>query len=317
MPVPEPAKFSLAAHAEERFFAPLRNTSLNSREGFIAAVVVVLLLHAAILGALLYRDSQLLPPPPPEETPVEVVMEQPKPPEPPPQKQPQRQKQEEDDERPAYSAPRVSKEPVNDPGQAEKTEGPKAATPPRDGLPTLAKQALAPPPAEKPDEAEQKAALEDDKSEAEALDKATPEPSKDPAKAQSKPKPKPADPSTGDTDPALAGRTDDSPPRFASADVLDVPAGNESNRYIARIFGMILGKKHYTGSVSERRGEAGAVTVSFYLEYDGHVRHQEVVRSSGLASLDALAMGAIRSAGPFPPPPGAGGQAYIATITFP
>jgi protein TonB len=317
MPVPEPAKFSLAAHAEERFFAPLRNTPFNSRAGFITAVAVVLLIHAAILGALLYRDSQL-PPPPPEETPVEVVMEQPKPPEPPPQKQQQQQKQQEEDEKPAYSAPRVSKEPVNDPGQAEKTEGPKAATPPRDGLPTLAKQALAPPPPEKPDETEQKAALEDDKSEAEALDKAAHEPSKNPEKAQSKPKPKPADPSTGESDPALSGRTDNSTPSFASADALeDYPGGTESNRYIARIFGMIIGKKHYVGSVSERRGETGTVAVSFYVDYDGHVRHQEVVRSSGLAGLDALAMGAIRFAGPFPPPPGAGGQAYIATITFP
>lgn len=312
MPVPEPVKFSLAAHAEERFFAPLRNTSLNSRRGFIAAVVVVLLLHAAILGALLYRDSENLPPPPPEETPVEVVMEQPKPPEPPPQ-----QKPEEEDNRPAYSAPRVSKEPVHDPGTAEKTEGPKAATPPQNGVATPAKQAVAPPVVEKPDDVEKKAALEDDKSEAEALDKAAPDPSKDPEKAQAKPKPKPVDPSTGDSDPTLAGRTDVAPPRFASADALDVPAGTESNRYIARIFGMILGKKHYAGSVSERRGEAGAVTVSFYLEFDGRLRHQEVVRSSGLASLDALAMGAIRSAGPFPPPPGAGGQAYLATITFP
>jgi protein TonB len=320
-PATEPVKFSLAAHAEERFFAPLRKASLNSRKGFFTAVAVVLLLHAIIIGALLYRDSQLLPPPPPEETPVEVVMEQPKPPEPPeppPPKQPQQQQKEEDDERPAYSAPRMSKEPVNDPGHAEKTEGPKAATPPHDGKPHLTKHAEAPPPQEKPDEIEKKAALEDDKRDAEALDKTTPDPDKQPKKAQEKPLPKPADPSTGAAEAELSGQTDNSQSSFASAEALeDYPGGTESNRYIARIFGMILSKKHYSGSPSERRGETGAVAVTFFVDFDGHIVRQEVARSSGIAGLDALAMNAIRLAGPFPPPPGAGGQLYVATITFP
>jgi TonB family protein len=314
---PEPVKFSLSAHAEERFFAPLRNSSLNSRKGFFTAVAVVLFFHAAIIVALLYRDSQI-PAPPPQETPVEVVMEQPKPP-PEPQKQPQKQQQkEEDDERPAYSAPRVSKEPVNDPGTAEKTEGPKAATPPHDGNPHQTKQAEAPPPQEKPDVIEKKAALEDDKRDAEALDKTTPDPDKQPEKAQEKPLPKPPVPSTGETEADLAGRTDNFVPRFASAEALeDSPGGTESNRYIARIFGLILNKKHYAGSPSQRRGETGVVAVTFYVDFDGQIRREDVARSSGIASLDALAVNAIRLAGPFPPPPGAGGQLYVATISFP
>lgn len=314
-----PPDTPLAACADERFVAPWRNATLRSRKGFIAAVVLVLAAHLAILAAFLYRDSKDVPAPVPEETPVEVVMEPPEPPKPPPPPPPQQKPPPpaEEDDRPAFSAPRVAKEKLDDPGKAAATEGPKAETPPRDGKPAPDKAEPPPPAPEKPADVAKKSQLEDDQRQAEALDKAAPEPDKTQDEAQNKPLPKPAQPSTGETEPTMAGRADNYVPNFASADVLDAPAGEESNRYIARIFGMILGKKKYAGTSSERRNEKGAVAITFFVDFDGRLRHMEVSRSSGLASLDALAMNAVRNAGPFPPPPGSGGQAYIANITFP
>lgn len=51
------------------------------------------------------------------------------------------------------------------------------------------------------------------------------------------------------------------------------------------------------------RGEGGRVVIRFSLSAGGQVLSAAIARSSGNPSLDQAALAAVRSAGPFPPPP--------------
>jgi protein TonB len=311
----------LAAHAEERLDAPIRRH--RPRSGFLVLLALVVLIHAVGLGFLLYRDATApLELPPPLETPIEVIQEPPpKPEEPPPpekkeEKKPESKAEEkkpppprESLEKPAYSAPRASKEPAKTKGTAPKTAAPKTSEPPR--------EAAAPetPPTE--DRKEAKSRLADDKSEAEALDKASPDPEDKPDAPAVKPKPKRPVAKAPEVEGRIVAPADLPDPSLAdSAAMQPFPEGTEDNRYLAVVYGMVMSKNHYRGSSAERRHATGSVSVVFVVDPFGHVRHQEVVRSSGEADLDALAMNAVRSAGPFPPPPGSGSQSLVATMTF-
>ncbi|MGD0634463.1 MAG: TonB family protein [Beijerinckiaceae bacterium] len=299
----------LIARADDRLFAwdprALRNHKL-----FVPILLLVLLVHVAALVYFLYRDSkatmqtsQL------EETPIEVVVEPPpdqlKPPPPkPPEKKPEPPKPKEEIEKPAYSAPRAPNEQTVDTKQTQqKTEAPKAATPPRDGRPEPAKEASTPKDQASPDKPQEATAKpEEDKPDAEALDKAT-QPKKKTDAKDSKTPPKPKKPATTDAVRQLAGLSNLQNFSFAApTPKAPVYGGTEDVRYLAIVQGLIMQKVKNLPRL-DRYQEGGEVAVYFHIDDTGRIISMEIMKKSGIPAIDAMAMDAVRQAAPFPPPP--------------
>ncbi len=307
---------SLRVDARERFFGPTGRDATRLRFG--ALLGLVLALHFAALGWLLHRDSET-PAVVAEavETPVEVVQEPPAPPPPPQPPPPKEAPSPPQDEKPATSAPRAgSKDPVEAKTSDAKTEAPRADAPPRDGQPEPAPAAAAAQQASTPEvqpvEASKRA---DDLADAEPLDKARPDPEKpdEPAAKVKTPtaatKPDPAR--------QLAGLAPLPSYSFAAATPLsEFPAGTEDHRYLAVVYAKVMSKNRYRASAAARRGLSGVVSISFIVDYMGRVPYQAVSESSGHPDLDALAMTAVRTAAPFPSPPGSGSQQLVARMRF-
>ncbi len=286
----------LAAHGDERIL-PLGVERRRTR--FAVSLGLVLAVHALALAWFLHRDATA-----PDlvaqatEVPIEVVQEPPPPspkPSPPPDAKPPSL-----DEKPAASAPRAPpKQAVDTAMRDAETEAPKAAAPPSEGQPV---QAPAPVPSV-PAVAARAASdgkLEDDKSDAEALDKAKADEAKPSEAAR-----------------ALAGTTEVPTYRFAATSKMsDFPPGTEDNRYLSVVYAKVMSKNRYRASAAARRGLRGIVTVSFVVDFMGRVPYQAVSESSGHPDLDALAMAAVRTAAPYPPPPGSGSQQLVARMQF-
>lgn len=293
---------SLAARGEERFFAPGGETR---RARLAVPLAIVFVIYAGALAWFLHRDSaavaDLVAQAP--EVPIEVVQEPPPAPpepEPAPQQEAKQEAKQQLDEKPATSAPRAPPEHAVDTQVSEKeTEALKAAAPPRDGQPGKGDAVAASPSATAPASAAD-AKLEDDRSDAEALDKAKTETGK------------PADAAR-----QLAGLSETPTYRFAAASKLaDFPAGTEDNRYLSIVYAKVMSKNRYRASAAARRGLRGVVSVSFVVDFMGRVPYQAVSESSGHPDLDALAMAAVRTAAPFPSPPGSGSQQLVARMQF-
>lgn len=63
-------------------------------------------------------------------------------------------------------------------------------------------------------------------------------------------------------------------------------------------------------------GQNGTVVVSFGISSSGGITHVSISRSSGSATLDNAARSAVRSAGPFPPPPNGAGRSFSVPFHF-
>lgn len=310
---------SLVAQMEERFLVPLkRNAAFVSRTWFLVSVAFILFLHLALLAFLLRRDSENpVQVAQQQETPVEVIVEPPKPP-PPPQKKPEPPKPQakQEIEKPASSAPRApNEEKVDSEAQQKETHAPKAPAPPKDGQPQPTQEAAAPAdePAQ-PDKTEEKAAKPDaPQKAAEALDKAKPEPKKKREAKVAKIKPALKTRHAKSALQQLAGAS--SLPDYAFArptKTSPVYGGTEDSRYLAIVYGMIMNQRRAI-EVPDANGNA---TIAFNVDDDGDVIGMGVMRTSGDPELDAEAMGAIRRASPFPPPPAGSPHGLVATIDF-
>jgi TonB family protein len=308
---PNAAATTLTAREDQRFFARDNRARFWSQSRFIAILILVLVAHAALLAYFLYRDStatmqtaQI------EETPVEVVVEPPTPPEPPKpppqqQKKPPPPKPKEEIEKPAFSAPRApNEEKVQTNKTDQKTQAPKAATPPQEGQQAPPQQASLPKDESKPESKDDAAAKpEEDKPNAEALDKAKPKVAPKPATKQAKPSPK-----TKKTLDALASLSGESTlPNYTFAKPTPkapVYGGTEDVRYLAIVQGMIMNKVKQLPRLNHYQ-EGGQVAVYFHIDAGGRVIAQEILKKSGSPEIDRLAMDAVRQAAPFPPPPAA------------
>ena len=306
---PNAAATTLTAREDQRFFALEKRARFWSRSRFIAILILVLVVHAALLAYLLYRDStatmqtaQI------EETPVEIVVEPPpEPPQPPPpqQKKPPPPKPKEEIEKPAFSAPRAPNEEKAETNKTDqKTQSPKAATPPQEGQKAPPQQASQPKGELKPESKDDAAAKpEEDKPDAEALDKAKPKVAPKPATKQAKPSPKAK--KTRDAIASLSGES--TLPDFTFAKPTPkapVYGGTEDVRYLAIVQGMIMNKVKQLPRLN-RYQEGGQVAVYFHIDEGGRVIAQEILKKSGSPEIDRLAMDAVRQAAPFPPPPAA------------
>lgn len=301
----------LTAREDQRFFARDTRAPFWRRSRFIAILILVLIAHAALLAYFLYRDAgatmqtaQI------EETPVEVVVEPPPPPEapkppPPPQekKPPPPPKPKEEIEKPAFSAPRAPNESKVETNKLDqKTEAPKAATPPQDGQQAPPQQASKPQEESKPESKEDAAAKpEETKPDAEALDKAKPKVAPKPATKQAKPAPK-----TKKTLDALASLSGESAlPNFTFAKPTPkapVYGGTEDVRYLAIVQGLIMNKVKQLPRLNHYQ-EGGQVAVVFHIDDSGRVLTMGLGQTSGNPEIDRMAMNAVSQAAPFPAPP--------------
>lgn len=94
------------------------------------------------------------------------------------------------------------------------------------------------------------------------------------------------------------------PDAAASASAVSAPARSAagSNSYAVKVFRHILRKKEFPSRLAQA-GVRGRVLVRFNLTGAGEVIDILIVRSSGFAALDGLALEQIRDAVPYPRPP--------------
>ena len=307
------AQTSFAANADERFATPARNAAFVGRTWFSVTLAGILFLHLTLLAILLWRDSEA-----PaqfaklDETPIEVVVEPPpanapKAPEPPAAKPP--------DEKPASSAPRAANEEKTETDapdketRAPKAEKPVAAAPPQ---PAPAPSAEAKPSEAKddPKAADADAPKTPDvlEKDAEALDKLVPEPPKKPAQFKAKPPP----PRTKTALQQLAGSSELPDYTFAKPmrKHAKVTGGTEDDRYLAVVYGMIT-QTHHPFAVPNGQW---ALAVAFQVAGDGTLVGIQIKQGSGYPQVDAAAVQAVRSAAPFPPPPGGTTTGLVARL---
>ena len=298
----------LVARETERLIARDGRGRFWSRSRFAVLVVLVLLAHGAALVFLLHRDATTpVETAKNEETPVEIVVEKPpEPPKPPPQPKkppppPQPQKQE--IEKPAFSAPRAPNEEKTETNRTDqKTQAPKAPTPPQEGQRAPAQQASLPKEESKPEAKEDAGAKpEETKPDAEALDKAKPKVAPKPSSKQAKPSPKTK--KVQDALASLSGASDLPEMTFAKpTPKAPVYGGTEDVRYLAILEGMILNKVRLLPRLNHYQ-EASTVAVSFHIDDGGRVLSMGIASTSGYPDIDRMALQAVTSAAPFPPPP--------------
>ena len=310
-----------AAAPEERLAGARPRVGLPARARFVSILVAVVLVHAALIAAFLLRDRRnQMQVATNEETPVEVIVE--KPPEPPapvppprppppPEKKPPPPPPPKEDLSPAYSAPRKeNQETLKTDKLQDKTSVPKAPQPPQEGTPQP-KAAAAPPKEAAPpaDTKEETAAKEEDKSkpDAEALDKAVPKSVKPPlpkpkAKA-AKASPKTNQQKTHDLFASLSGSSALPEMSFSKpAARTRIYGGTEDVRWMSTVEGMLedkVGKLPRT----QHWQAGGQVAICFHVDESGRVTVKDFCQRSGYADVDQIAMRALMSAQPFPPPP--------------
>ena len=310
---------TVSARIEERILQPLRAGAFARRTWFSVTVAVVMTVYAGLIGWMLWRDAA----DPPrgaeaQETPIEVVAEIPKPPTPtaPSPKQ--------EIEKPASSAPRAMNDSKDDSEHSDKdTHAPRSPAPPAEAepkpTPDDAKDQAEAPAKEAPVTTEAK--LEAPKppdpldKDAEALDKLPPpEPPKRPetlaqAKKPSPPKP-PHRPKT--VAQQLAGNSDLPDYTFAKPmrKKARISGGNEDDRYLAVVYGLITQNRH---PIRVPYGD-WAVAVSFVVDGGGKLVHVEVTRSSGYREVDDQAIESVEAAAPFPPPPSGNTTSMVARL---
>ena len=307
VPVAEPGFAHLAAHEDERFLdAPTGLRAARAR--FLALVALIVLLYAGIIAALLWRDArtpvetaQI------EETPVEVVVEKPpEPPKPPPppeaKKEPPRPKE---DLSIAKSAPRAPNEDqTKTETKAAKTAAPNKTPTPTQGQPQ-ATPANAPPKEAAPDETRKEAAKEEDltKPNAEALDKAKPKATKKDARSKEA-KAAPKARKVPNALAALAGAPSlDATMSFARpTPKTKIYGGTEDVRWMSEVEAMLEAKVEKLPRTAHYQ-TGGNVAICFHVDTTGHVIERDFCKKSGYPDIDQMAMRALLSAAPFPPPP--------------
>ena len=299
----------LAAHEDERFLDPIRGVRA-ARARFIALVALIVLLYAAVIAALLWRDAHT----PVEtaqiqETPVEVVVEPPEAPKPPPpeaKKEPPPPPKPKEDLSPARSAPRAPNEDqTKTETKAAKTAAPNKLPTPTEGQPQST-PATAPPKEAAPDETKKEdAAKEEDlsKPDAEALDKAKPKATKKEAKskeAKAAPKAKRAPNALA----ALAGAPSlDATMSFAKpTPKTKIYGGTEDVRWMSEVEAMLEAKVQKLPHTAHYQ-TGGNVAICFHVDITGRVIEKDFCKKSGYPDIDQMAMRALLSAAPFPPPP--------------
>jgi len=308
---------SFEANPAERLVAPTGR--LTPRARFLALLAACLLIHAGVLAFLLIEDALTERVAPPEqEIPVEVVVEPPPPeqkPEPPeeqaekeePKKQPEKEpppKTAKLDEKPATDAPRaVSKEKSEQDAPDQEAKAPREAKPAAEGAPKTE--------TEKTPTPEQPVALKsdapapaDEKPDAETIDAAAPKPDDKPEPKQPPPE---ALAKTGEKGKSIAEQVASLAPlpdyKFSgAAKPSPVAGGSAETSYLTILYGIIM--PYYRPPPQLRsRGRSNKGIITFYIDPRGNLIHQAMRQSSGLSELDAIALAAIKRAGPFPPPP--------------
>lgn len=98
------------------------------------------------------------------------------------------------------------------------------------------------------------------------------------------------------------------PPKYAYSSTqkaLETPKAQTKDpliEYFQRLKELIKQHKRYPEE-AKRRGQEGTVVVRIRINESGKIEKVEVVRSSGVASIDRETLRAIRSLGSLPPPP--------------
>jgi protein TonB len=306
-------RMTLCANSAERLVAPPRARSWREDPRFLFILVLCLVTHALLIAFLLREDvlgAALLTPE--QEIPVEVVTlppPEPEPEQPPAPKQnepPPKQKiQEEEYEKPAFDAPKAeSKETVEREAAKDETKSPNVAPPKEEAsrTPEDAKEASASQPAQQEPSARNPAEKQlDDKADAEIVESASPTPEPEPDKSaapENSDSPKQKIGSIADQIAALAPIPDFQ--LGSAAKHSPVSGGNAKTSYLSILYGLIVPRMHIPAKARHAMADG---LVAFYVDERGNLTHQAVVKSSGVAALDAAAISAVRRAAPFPAPP--------------
>lgn len=92
-------------------------------------------------------------------------------------------------------------------------------------------------------------------------------------------------------------------------------AAGSRDAYGRAVFARIKARQSYTSELS-RDGIEGSVTLAFVIDPRGRMRDERVTASSGNQRLDHIAVGQLRSAAPFPPPPNRTPRPFTIRLTY-
>jgi len=310
-----PSDAGFRADPEERLARPLGPPPLARAVRWVALSGAVAV-HAVVVALLIleYRSAPAVPPQL-EEIPVEIVVEQPppqpvQPPQPPAPSPEPSLKTQALDEAPARDAPRAANdEKIERPAPDEKTAAPQRAdsakspgvptAPETPAAPTRDSEAAAEPtqPQPTPDKAADAAdgaiAANSQDAQAEAPRAATPVRASRVATFVGQPLP---NWSKGGTFSSFDPLPD---VEFGSAaETTPIAAGKAKKTYLTTLYGMIMAHVRYSAANGHAEGE-----IVFVVDGEGKLVQRQVARPSGSRELDAIALGAVAEAAPFPAPP--------------
>jgi TonB family protein len=300
------------AWPEDRFLSPAAAApSPADRWRFAALLGGFFLFHGAIVGFVLSGYGlDTVPVSEEQEIPVEIVQQPP--PQPPAPAQPPQQAQQDPpkppappiDMTPAHDAPKASKiekaerESLEDSatggrvapktGQAEK--------PSPDGTPETAQ-------ATSTDATPDVAALKtpDDRPQAEIIQRAEPEPKANPTTDAKAPAAERQKQGAKSLDEMMASYNPVPEYKLGGAPLPSpVSGGGSKTTYLSILYGKIMPHMHVPPGQPHTRIQ-GAVVI--YIDTEGNVLHEAVIKPSGSQALDMAALAAIRDAAPFPRPP--------------
>ena len=91
---------------------------------------------------------------------------------------------------------------------------------------------------------------------------------------------------------------------------------SDSNSNYAGLVSAHLRRHQQYPSEARNRGDQGTATVSFSLNGVGRVMSSQLVRGSGISSIDQEVQAMVRRASPFPPPPSGRGVSFTVPVSF-
>jgi protein TonB len=127
--------------------------------------------------------------------------------------------------------------------------------------------------------------------------------------------PAPEEPESRDAAGARTGEAHGKAPSAQAAAPSGASGASQQDQYGHSVHLRIKAHQHYSRPLV-RNGLHGTVVLTFGITHRGHLHHPGVVETSGSRVLDRVALGQLKSAAPFPPPPNGRPRRFTIPLTY-
>lgn len=114
---------------------------------------------------------------------------------------------------------------------------------------------------------------------------------------------------------AEAGSAAPASPAPGHAEPAAAASGGMGDAYGRKVFARIKARQSYVRELA-RDSIEGSVALAFAVDPRGRMRDERVTETSGNSRLDRIAIGQLREAAPFPPPPNRQARAFTIRLTY-